>query len=139
MVADLLKQPRTLAVRFELSPLAPTVLRLVATQSALALASIATAATAGSTTDPASDQAVVRSRRAPSIMRSLAPSMNYAFTDEVLNYLEAREPLLAALLCLLNSPVATVRQGQYHLNVALQLSKVRAGLGAVASPSVLNR
>jgi len=47
-----------------------------------------------------------------------------SFANDVLKFLEARQPALAALVCLLVSPVGTGRDGVVHVNLALQLTKV---------------
>ena len=129
-VATLLKQSN-LAVRLEASPLVPAAARLPATPTALARLPVAKApATAAA--------APVRDQRASTLVR--APrnaATQYPFTDDVLHYLETREPALAALLCLLHSPVAVMRQSQHNVSIALDLTKVRlqTRLGPVSGPS----
>ena len=97
----------------ETSPLAPQAVRLLATMSAVAKAastvSVATAPSGG----------VGRSGGAP---RGRTAAL--ALTDDVLRYLETKEPSLAALVALMHSPVGMQRPGELHMALALRLTKV---------------
>lgn len=63
---------------------------------------------------------------APSVAIVQMSASGPSFANDVLKFLEARQPALAALVCLLVSPVGTGRDGVVHVNLALQLTKVVA-------------